>query len=207
MKIIYMAMLCMVLTGCAAARQAELNKEIAAAKEQTLLQLTDKRLDPIRAKVSFPGNKVSVPTSLPDECPNENEKDAINTLRGILALEKATVSSLDSQFVVYDSDIVLTYLSSVDSNLGKLYRCELTFQTYAESGQRLRDMAEQDSIKLKQQVTAEERLRTQRALTAFGDAMQNVSNSIQQQEAMRQSNRPTHTRCVKNGSAIDCTTY
>jgi hypothetical protein len=199
------------LFGCGAAQQAAVRKEVAQTEQLMATEFSDKRLDPIRGKVPFFGNRGIVSTTVGESCPDDTEKQAINVLREKILVAKSRYYSLANQFSFYDSSEVMSFLNIEDYNLSRLYKCQLNFQTYIDTMNRALDSAKESSLAKKRDYEEQERIKSQQAAAAFGAALQSAGQAMQQQEAIRQANRqanqPRQTTCRKNGDKIDCTTF
>lgn len=195
------------LWGCGVVQQAAVRKEVAQTEQLMATEFSDKRLDPIRGKVPFFGNRGIVSTTVGESCPDDTEKQAINVLREKILVAKARYYSLANQFSFYDSSEVMSFLNIEDYNLSRLYKCQLNFQTYIDTMNRALDSAKESSLAKKRDYEEQERIKSQQAAAAFGAALQGVGNAMQQQEASRRANRPRQTSCRQIGDTIDCTTF
>ena len=195
------------LCGCGAARQAAADKEMSSLGDETKAALGDKSLDPIRGKVPFFGNSQVTATTAPDSCPNEEEKRAINALRGHLAAFKSKALSLNDKYTFRDMPQMLRTMDAVSFSLIKLYKCELTYQQYAEVHEMIKSRSEQDLVAVQAQIETEKAQRAQAMAAAFGAALQDAGQAMQQREAIRQANKPVRTTCRQVGDHVDCTTY
>lgn len=195
------------LCGCGAAQQAAADRDFDAIAQATATDLKDKSVDPIRDKVPFMGNGGINAMSAPDSCPNEEEKRALIVLRSKTDEFRSKVVSLNDKYSFRDLPQMLKAMDAMSYGLVKLYRCEITYQQYAEAYERIRNNADQDFAAVKAQIDAENQARAQAAAAAFGAAAQGIGQAMQQQEAIRRANRPRQTSCKQIGNRIDCTTF
>lgn len=195
------------LSGCGVAQRAAARKDLAANEQQMNVEYSDHGLDPIRGKVPFRGNRNIVPTSLNEECPNDAEKEAINLLRQKINKTKQDYYVLINKYNFYDSKELVDFLSIEDFNLGRLYKCQLNFQTYAETMERAKDVAQSSAMAKGQEMERVRQIQAQQAAAAFGAALQNAGAALQQQEAIRQANRPRQTICRRVGDTVNCTEF
>ncbi|MHC1790296.1 hypothetical protein [Solidesulfovibrio sp.] len=195
------------LCGCGAAKQSAADKEFKAISDETVAALSDKSIDPIRDKAPFFGNGRITSTMAPNSCPDDTEKQAINAVRTQMVAFKDKILGLNNKYSFRDMPQMLKAMDAVSLGLAKLYRCELTYQQYAEAYEIIRNGAQQDFVAVKAQIDAEDAQRTRAAVAAFGAALQGAGQAMQQQEAIRQANRPRQTTCRQIGNRVDCTTY
>lgn len=211
MKKVAMVVAVLVMTvqmyGCGAAKQAAADREFDKLADETTLALNDKSIDPIRDKAPFFSNGKITATMAPASCPTEIEKQAINALRVHLATLKNKTLALNDKYSFRDMPQMLRAMDAMSFSLISLYKCDMTYQQYAESYERIKSGAEQDLVAVKAQIQAENAQQAQAAAAAFGAALQGAGQAMQQQEAIRQANRPRQTSCKQIGNRVDCTTY
>lgn len=195
------------LWGCGVVRRAAVMSDASESNSIAMARFSTKDLDPIRGKASFPGSGLKSPTSAPNECPTEQEKIAINRLREIMIDNKNDLESLVSKHNFKDGRPPILGLEALIYNAGKLYRCEMTYQQYAEERERINSLVKDAMMNIAQADAYEKRIRAQQTAAAFGAALQNAGVAIQQQEAIRQANRPRQTICRQIGDSVKCTTY
>ena len=132
--------------GCAEMSKSAGDKAAEQFQQRTAVRYVDPGLDSIRKFVPFYKNDPGVPSSLPDTCPSDEQKISINVLREKIQRVRADLMEIGSQYSYYNLHIVLESLTKIDTNLGKLYRCELTFQQYAEAHRTITNEEDEKSV-------------------------------------------------------------
>lgn len=135
-----------VLCGCAELSQSSRDQAVSQLHQRSSASFSDPRLNPIKNCAPYYSNDPGTPSSLPDTCPSDEQKIAINLLRDKIKTRRADMLEVEGRFSFYDTPVHMEFMTKADAYLGKLYRCEMTFQQYAEAYNTAVNEAEQKAL-------------------------------------------------------------
>lgn len=209
-RAITFALMLLVLSACAAARQQEAQQAMNQATETCMASLSSSDLDPIRGKLAFNASQITPELLAVPGTPNEPEKAALQVFFRKRADCNRENEEIADQYGAPFAVELKTAHAGYGTILAKLYQGEITYgtanqmlqQTYLTFLEQSQEKARQEAAQQQQnQMMWLGYMQQQQALQQQQAAQQ--QQMIQQQ----QMTKPTTTNCRWLGSTLNCNSY